>query len=304
LLALVCCVVPFVTLNQQIITGQMVQSRTWDYYTNLPFTACALLLLWPEFSSYFSCFFPRVIRARAYYAAPVLAGILIAAQIQNYTRYAPTNLDNVATARTLQALRADYHTGLPNIMLENTGDDSQVALRLGDMNAFAIAGYQQTIVHFVRRMAEGDEAYAKSIEKLKEHGFAYFDRLGLTPDVLSERMKAAAAEAMGGQELIFFFSYLDSWKPLSDYREHQVDAMHQKIPSLIADYRDFLKSESRRNQFGELLYVTRQLRVARANAAWKESLVKQLTLGTFRPITVYVYRQTPAQLAVKRQRTK
>jgi hypothetical protein len=293
LLALACCVLPFITLNQQIITGQMVQSRTWDYYTNFPFVALALLLLWSQFSEYYARFMPKFLRARAYYAAPLLAGVLIAAQWMNFYRYSDTNTDNLAVAQALHELADHYPDGLPNIMLENSGDDSQVALRLGDIDRLAIGGYQQTIKHFVSRLSAGDAAHAKSIEVLKEHGFAYFDRLGLSADALETRMRAAANKAMGGIEVIYFFSFLDNWKPLSDFREQRIAAMQEKIPAIIADYRAFQKNAKRRNQFGELLYITRRQREARDDVPWRETLVATRTLGAFMPVTVYIYRQSP-----------
>lgn len=295
LLALVCATVPFVTLNQQVLTGQMVQSRTWEYYTNLPFTAFAILLFWPLIAQHLGPRVPGFLRARAHYAAPLLGLLLVVSQVTNFAKYSKGNLDNVAVAEMLGELRAQYPNGLPKLMLQNTGDDSQIALRLGQPDLLAVAGYQQTIKHPIARLTEA--SYEASAAPMREHAYAYFDRQGVSADELQQRMEDAASTAMGAVEVSYFFSYIDCWKPLSDYREQNVAGMKEKIPAIIAGYRTFLADAKRRNQFGELLYITRKPRPASGNPPWKETLLLSRTIGHYRPVTVYIYRQLPLKSA-------
>lgn len=300
LVGLVCAVVPFITLNQQVITGQMVQSRTWEYYTNPLFTAMGMVIFWPLIYAQFVAWIPQRIRRFSPYVSPALVVVLLVSQVGNFIGYQRANLDNLAVAEALQDLRAEYPSGLSRVMLENTGDDSQVGLRLGVNDLDVLAGYQQIMQHFITRLADGQVAYEASRQPLKEQAFAYFDRLGLSAEVLEMRMQASAEQAMAGLEVAYLFAFLDSWKPLSDYRAHNVAGMKQQIPALIADYRDFLKHPARRNQFGEVLFVTQTARAPRTDVPWVESLAATRTLGRFRPVTIYIYRQVPRGTAKTR----
>lgn len=291
LLGIVCCLVPFATLNQQVLTGYMVQSRTWEYYTDLTFTAFAILLFWPMIEIHVYPMISKGFRKRACYVAPVLVVLLVLAQLTNFSKYSRGNLVTLASVDMLEELRKDYPKGLPNLMLENTGDDSQTALRLGEPERLAVAGYQQTIKHPIARLNEA--GYEKSAIPLRDQAFAYFDRQGLSPAQLQARMEEAAEASMGAIEVSYFFSYLDCWGPLSDFREQDVAGMKEKIPGIIADYAAFLKDNKRRNQFGEILYITRKGRPPMTSPGWTETLLTTRKIGVYRPVTVSIYRQVP-----------
>lgn len=176
-------------------------------------------------------------------------------------------------------------------MLESMGDDSQVALRLGDISVESIAGYRQIMKHFAAPLSAGNDAHAASIAVIKEQAFAYFDRQGLKPDELEKRMREEAFKANAGAHIIYFFAMLDCWRAASDHRQENIAGMLKKIPELVADYRRFLNNPKRRMQFGEILYVTRNQRTPRTDTPWKESLAGSMRLGSWAPITVYVYHQ-------------
>lgn len=292
LLGIVCALVPFITLNQQIITGQMVQSRTWEYYTNPLFAAFALLTLWPILEAQ-ARRMPQFLTRRAIYVAPLLLVWLVVAQCANFNKYLRSNLDNLAAAQLLKELRADASLAEAQLMLHNTGDDSQIALRMGEVELLSIAGYQQTLKHMIKRLSDGDEVHTQSALPVREQAFAYFDRQGYTAEALRMRMNEAAEKAMGAIEVAYFFSYLDCWKPLSDYREQNIEGMKARIPAIIDDYAAYLADGARRNQFGEVLYVTRTMRTPVPEASWDEVLIAERTVGAFKPTTVRVYLQTP-----------
>ncbi len=284
-LVLACCLVPFITLNQQVITGIMVQSRSWDNYSNLPFVALALLMVWPRRYPLRRWLLPA--------GAVLLALWLIVAQLRMTEHYRPASLDNIATARMLATLRAQSSAALPAIILESVGDDSQVALRLGAPWIMPLAGYQQTLAHRAAPLSVGDAAHDASIAPIAEQAFTYFDRKGLTPEALEAAMVEEANRAQAGPHIMYFFSLMDSWRPLSDYRRENVAGMRAKIPSIIADYRAFLSNPARRMQFGEILYASPLKRPLRADVPWQETLVEEMTLGSAKPVTVYLYRQAP-----------
>lgn len=293
LFAFACCLVPFITLNQQIITGTMVQSRSWDYYTNMPFVALALLLLWPPLSRHIAARIPaRLVSYGPQFAAIGLAAWLCWAQMYVYRYYSPSNLDNLAAARTLQLMHSRYPEA--KLMLETMGDDSQVALRMGKTALDSIAGFRQIMKNFAAPLSAGAQAHEESIRRIKEQAFTYFDRKGLTPEALEKLMLEEAVIANAGPHIIYFFSMLDSWRAASDHRLHNVEGMTKKIPQLIEDYRAFLSNDERRFQYDQVLYVTRTKRPARSDAPWQESLSAMMTLGSRNPITIYVYLQTKA----------
>lgn len=292
LFAFACCLVPLITLNQQIITGVMVQSRTWDYYTNMPFVALALLLGWPGIHHWIRAMTPTRIAPylpSAKLVAVGLAAWLCWAQIYVYQYYSPSNVDNLAVARSITDLHARYPKA--KLMLETTGDDSQIALRMGNLGMDSIAGYRQCMKHFAAPLSASPQSYGASIAVIKEQAFTYFDHRGLTPEALEKLMLDEAKAANAGPHIIYFFSLLDSWRAASDHRLHNVKGMTKKIPQLIEDYQAFLSHTKRRSQYDDVLYVTRTKRPAPSNAPWKENLADTMTLGSRNPITIYVYRQ-------------
>jgi hypothetical protein len=225
-------------------------------------------------------------------AAMGLAAWLCWAQLYVYRYYSPSNLDNLAAARTLQLMHSRFPEA--KLMLEAMGDDSQVALRMGETAMDSIAGYRQIMKNFAAPLSAGAQAHEDSIRGIKEQAFTYFDRKGLTPEALEKLMLEEAVIANAGPHIIYFFSMLDVWRAASDHRLHNVEGMTKKIPQLIEDYRAFLSNDERRFHYNQVLYVTRTKRPVRSDAPWQESLSGIMTLGSRKPITIYVYLQTKA----------
>lgn len=293
LLALACCAVPCIALNQQLLTGRMVQGRAWEGYGNFPFIALALLVLWPLVELHVGPRVPQWLKRREPYAATGLAMLLVLSQLANFAKYTRANMDDLITAQLLNEQKATHPKGLPNVILEASGEDAQVALRMGNPQMLFISGFQQTFDHPIALLSQGDDMYMKSQAAEREEGFTYFDRLGVTQDVFAQNIERESTKAMGKVEVARFFSYMDCWKPLSDSRNMNIPGMKEKIPSIIADYGSFLKDKSRRNQFGELWLATRKPHVMRDDAPWKESVLATKTLGMLMPTTVTIYQMTP-----------
>ena len=293
LLALVCCAVPCIALNQQLLTGRMVQGRAWEGYGNFGFIALALLILWPLVEVHVGPRMPHWLKRRQAYAATGLAVWLVLAQVANFVKYTRQNMDDLITAQLLVEQKAQHPKGLPHIILEASGEDSQVALRMGDRGQRFIAGAKQTFDHPIVPLSQGDERYMKSQAEQREQGFTYFDRLGVTQDQFALNITRESVKGMGRTEVAQFFAYMDCWKPLSDSRNMNIPGMQAKIPSIIADYGAFLKDKARRNHFGEVWLVTRKPHAMRDDAPWKETVLATKTMGMFMPTTVTIYQMTP-----------
>ncbi len=292
MLALVCCIVPLITLNQQLVTGLMVQSRTWEYYTNLTFIALALLLLWPMVETHIAPRVPHFLKRRAPYAATALLIVLVIAQIANFVTYNRANLDNLIVAQLLDEQKKNHPDGLPPVMLQSTSEDVQVALRMNTQDVQFIAGSQQALSHPIARLSAGDVTYLHSQDG-REAAFTYFDRLGQSQEEFAQKLDAEGTRGMGAVQVARFFSPMDCWKPLSDYRDANVSGMKAKIPSIIADYGAFLKNPERRTDLGEIWFSTRNAHTMRNDVPWQESILATRTLGLFMPVTVTIYRMTP-----------
>ena len=292
MLALVCCAVPFITLNEQLITGQMVEARTWEGYGNLSYIALAMLLLWPLIETHVGPRVPHWLKRRAPYAATFLAVWLVLSQVANFAKHTRANMDNLITAELLLEQQASHPKGLPQVMLQASTEDAQVALRMQAPEMLFMAGALQTFVQPIALLAQGDAAYMQS-QAGRDVAFAYFDRLGVTQEQFATNIDQAITEGRGKPEAARFFAYMDCWNQLSDFRNTNVTGMREKVPSIVADYGAFLKNKARRNQFGEVWFATRKPHAMRNDVPWKESVLATRTRGMFLPATVTIYKMTP-----------
>ena len=282
LLAAAAFIVPIATLNQQLMTGIMVQSRSWEYYSNYPFIAFGLLLIWPEISA----LLPKRILRNASRICVILITLICVAQFMSYKGYQKGDLvalgyaDGIKTAN----ITNEY------VLLDNPDHDSAVWLRVGDPNLKILAGYQDIIANPIHPLQDVD--YAVTYERMRDRAFTLFDRKGIEPFELQQHIKDGIGS--GGWYVRYFFALLDCWYPLSDFRNKNPDMMLERIPYIVTDYQEFLNDPKRRNQFGELLYLTETpIRELRDEVPWINQKVALIIEGKWRQKSIYVYRQIP-----------
>jgi hypothetical protein len=289
LLAAAAFAVPIAALNQQIITGTMVQSRAWEYYSNYPFIAFGLLLIWPQIMGLFGAGWQTRLRKSVRFVTPLLVILFIVAQFMTTKGYQKGDLVALGYADGIKA--AEGFTG--PVVLDNPNHDSQVWLRVGRPDLQIIGGYEQIIQQPIARL--GAPNYQETYETMKDQAFTFFDRKGHSPYELQELIKEDIGK--GSWNVRNFFSMLDCWYPLSDYRHVNPDAMLERIPDIIADYHDFLNDPKRRTQYGEVLYLSETpIEELRDDIPWVNQKVAMIIEGKWRQKTVYVYRQVPKGL--------
>lgn len=282
LLAWVALAVPMVALNQQIITGIMVQSRSWEYYSNYPFVALGLLILWPQISA----FIPRRIKGWSRYLCLLLVALFIYAQFMTYKAYQKGDMVALGYADGIKAA-GDFKGP---VLLDNPDHDSQVWLRVGNPDLTIIAGYQALIANPIARLDDPD--YEATYDALKDQAFTLFDRKGTSAHELQQLVTDGIGT--GGWYVRYFFAMLDCWYPLSDFRVRNPDPMLARVPDIVSDYQEFLNDPARRNQFGEMLYLTETpISESRKDVPWTTQKVAMIVEGRWRPETIYVYRQVP-----------
>jgi len=287
LLLIAAFAVPIIALNQQLITGVMVQSRTWEYYSNYPFVAFGILLVWPQIMVLLKANLAGRVRRSAKYVLPIIILLFVVAQFMTYKAYQKSDLLGLALSDGVKA--AGDFDGY--VLLDNPDHDSQVWLRTGNPDLKILAGYQEIIAHPIPVL--GDEKYDAAYDYMKEQAFTLFDRKGHTPYELQELITNGIGT--GGWYVRYFFALLDCWYPLSDFRLRNPDAMLARVPDIVADYQEFLNDPKRRNQFGELLYITEAPIQELREVPWVNHKVAMVIEGKWRQKTVYVYKQTPLE---------
>ena len=291
LLAICCFAMPVLLLNQQLITGVMVRSSTWDFACCYQFIAFGLIMMWPDIQT------SRVYiilgkRKRFIKSIPyIFLAIVMVGQLIVYKRFVQRNLYGSAAVDLIEAVKDkqsyDY------VMLENPNNDAAVKLRLTDKTTDILAGRKMVFSEIHHDIHLTDTGYELPDMPFKEHGFFFFDQKSIFPEMLTQEVERLLERGLCMPYLMYFFSIKDCWYPLSDYRDLKTEQIADYLPVLVDEYRTYLESPDRRTQFGRILYISDREMSVRENIPWISQLVDQKTIGRYRPLTLYAYLLTP-----------
>jgi hypothetical protein len=292
--ALGCCLIPFVTLDQQVITGSMVQTLNWERYVNYVCVVVAASIVlgrvdWREFT-------PRRSRAplalcQRLYAtrAPIgglgvllMLGVVLLSlyrfQLANYRQYAYYNLITTAYAKAIDGFYAENPNSSRRVALEDPSYDAPVRVRL-ETEGIWFGAYAD----LVTSLKEPPQAIAAEPSSLhRDWGFEHAARLGLSKDQLAARLNGEIDAGVCWPEMMFYFPFLECAPYVSDFRMYQPARLKDAVPAVSEAYQAYLatKQEHRGKLGNALMLSVTPFPEREVSSLWTQKLV-----GTTRMVT-------------------
>jgi hypothetical protein len=276
-----------VLTNQQLVTGRMVLSSTWERYVDYPlvFLGAAVVAAWLLRGR------ASLPRLYAFAGAGLLlvALLLLRAQDRLFQHeYLVVNLESVAMRRAVEAVEA---RGVREAtwLLTQPARSLMLQARLG-----------RRIDHFldvtslfltpVDSLSRSDGAWGLRSPHRREV-FEYLARRPRTPGALARQLRQEA-EGGAGDVLRFLFDYRDFWAPMTDGRRTRTDEVRANIPEISDAFGLYLEA-------GDpcwdrpVVVLTRQAAADRVSGRWLEEPLVEATVGGAQPImNMNAYLQT------------
>lgn len=234
--ALLC--VPVVAMNQQVMTGIMIQALNWERYLNYACIALAIALMAGMLPSILDL--PRhaalwLDRLRPAISSAVAAGwmvLMLAAQIDSYRQWWTYNAQNLAMVSALKDVYA-AEPGLPRkVFLDDMSRDQLIRPRVTALG-LGIDGYTTV----VKSMVTVEQ------ERLPVLGFEYARASGLSPDALQERLDNEVLAGVCWPFTMYFHRFLQCAPYMSDFRKYDRTALLARNAKVVTAYRQHLSTE-------------------------------------------------------------
>ena len=284
ILAFSCLAIPLITLNQQLITGIMVQSRNWEFYTNYTFIAAGLLLLYPELAQLFK----RKLKPRTINTLCILLCVaLVAAQVKSFNRFAERGLAQEAAAQLVAQLQTQNMPQDTKILLGTPALDGAIMNKLGkNTPTYILPGYASLVKNQSNIAALSKDSYTPQAMPYRDIGFALFAQKGFTAEKLHDQIVSQIDKGLCDPDLQYFYWAKDCSGVLTDFRALETAKIKASIPALVQDYTLFLSDSTRQQALGNVILITDRKKEDSADV--RE--ISSITLGTFKKKTLHAYR--------------
>ena len=327
--ALLCLLVPFAALNQQVVTGLMVQTLNWERYVDYPFVVVGFLLFFARFRDrglyqpICAAFYRAEGRIRMIWwptsdnlAEPtnfftfgirragicitfliLTAGFVFRAQLESYRQFAFYNLRTVAYAQILDQIDVEQPLARRNVTLDDPSLDAQVRVR-AHASGLIFRGYTDLVLA-LKEQTNSDTASGTGARPTQQWGFVHAARLGFSREAYEAELLREIDDEACWPHLMFHFSFLECAPYVSDFRLYAPEHMREKVPDIGRDYDRYLKTK----QFSaeDIILSVKPLPNANAGGLELQSPVATLKLATrpggFAPamsVEVVAYEQRPA----------
>jgi hypothetical protein len=274
--------------NQQLLTGRMVLTSTWERNVDYPlvFFGAAIVAAWLLRGSRVGL--PALYAVAG--AALVLVGsVLLKAQDRVFQdEYLVANLESVALRRAVEAVEARGVHHAP-WLLTDLGREFMLEVRL-ERRIDQLLDTTRLFRLPVDPMAKPDGAWGLRSPHRREV-FEYLARRPRTPAALARQLKQES-EGEVGAILRFLFDYRDYWAPMTDGRRVRSADVRARIPEIRDAFARYLETGdpcwSR-----PVVVLTRQAAADRVSERWDETFLVEATVGRDRPImSMNAYLQT------------
>lgn len=281
--------------NQQLLTGRMVLTGTWERYVDYPlaFLGAAIVAA-------------ALLRGRmalpTLYAATgaallLVSTLLLKAQDRVFQHeYLIRNLESLAMKRAVEAVEAQ---GLRDVtwLLVDSGRSFMLQARL-ERRIDHLLDVTNLFRRPVTPLVERDGAWGVRSPHRREV-FEYVARVPRTPGAFARVLKQET-EGGTGELLPFLFDYRDFWAPMTDGRSLRTEDVRARIPELRDAFARYLEA-------GDpcwarpVVVLTRQAAADRVSPLWDESLLVEATVGPRGPImNMHAYLQRPSARTLAR----
>ena len=287
-LAAACFGTVLVLTNQQVLTGRMVLTSTWERYVDYPlvFLGAAIVAAWLLRGA--GVALPALYAVAG--AALVLVGsVLLTAQDRLFQQeYLVANLESVAMRRAVEAVEA---RGVPEAtwLLTDPGRSLMLEVRLErriDHLLDVTSLFRRPVDPLVK--PEGASGLRSPYTR---EVFEYMARRPRTPAALARQLKQES-EGGVGDVLRFLFDYRDFWAPMTDGRRTRSADVKAEIPEIGDAFARYLETGDP-CWFRPVVVLTRQAAVDRVSERWNETFLVEATVGRDRPImNMNAYLQT------------
>lgn len=248
LLALAAFAVPLITLNQQIFTGVMIQTRNWEFYANYIFVAFGIILLLPELVTHVRN--ERLLK-HAKYISPVLAVAIVVAQFRGYDRFHERNLEVHAVAAAIKECKLESR----KILLASPAAEAGLVNLLGTEGMPDVMSGHLAMMYDVGKKPPPDTYSLKTMTK-RDIAFAMMDLRDMTPEEFEKHLRRKIDWGTCDPDMLYFYDVMDCMGALSDFRATRPDKLRASVDVLVSDYTSFRADKARKSKLGKFLYLT------------------------------------------------
>lgn len=234
-LSVLFAIVPVFTLNQQVLTGIMIQALNWERYANYMFVALSLLMLAPALYHQSASIRWRTISANSRFttaAIVVWAILLFDVQHDAYSENWRYNVEYHAIVTAIQELYRNHENVPRRVVLNRMDLDQGVRPRVSDLR-LSIDGYSSVV------KATGMEG---AEQRLKQLGFDYALYRGYDSETFSNVLLQELENELCWPNTMYFFQFLECAPYMSDLREYDKTALLARAMELSRDYAAYVAS--------------------------------------------------------------
>ena len=297
--ALGCCLIPFLTLDQQVVTGYMFQTLNWERYVNYVcvVVAASILLGWVNWKELLpgmsrtavdlnrrlSASHKHVAATGAMLMLGTVLMFLYRSQLQNYRQYAFYNLMTAAYAKAIDRFYAESSGAPRRVALDNPSYDAPIRVRLHTGEIW-FGGYADLVASL--KMPEHGSGPAGTVAALssqhRDWGFEHAARLGLSKAQLADKLNGEIDDQVCWPEMMFYFPFLECAPYVSDFRMFRPTQLKMAVPAIANAYQEFLKGKAEHpGELGDALMVSATPRPRGAvNSLWAQELVGTTRMET------------------------
>jgi hypothetical protein len=289
--------IPFVLINQQIVTGLMVSTRDWEKYSVYPFLMLSVLLcgkaLWRHAGGRFTALldsFKAPALMRGLFPGAVVLGIVSIVtygQLVTYRNWDWYNTMSFAYAKGIRSV-LDKHDDV-QFCVDYVMGEPLINMRFGRKLPFLLY-FDDTVFHTIAPLNNKLDALPSGHEYYKARFFEYFARRGLDDKELSDLLRNEL-KTYSGFFLGFVFSPLDYTFVATDDRFYRSDDIARLIPLLAGEYNAYLShlpAEKTRETF---FLSTSPPGVFKAAKGFENTFISAIEA----PSKIYLYRQKNVQ---------
>jgi hypothetical protein len=262
-----------VLTNQQVLTGRMVLTSTWERYVDYPilFIGAVIVAAWLLRGARVGL---PALYAIAGAALVLVSSALLKAQDRVFEdEYLVANLESVAMRRAVEAVEArGVHA---TWLLTDPGRSLMLEVRL-ERRIDHLLDITRLFRRPVDPLAMPGGAWGVRSPYTREV-FEYFARRPRTPASLARQL-TQESEGGAGDVLRFLFDYRDFWAPMTDGRRTRSDQVRGHVPEISAAFARYLETGDPCWSL-PVVVLTRQAVADRVSERWDETFLVEATVG-------------------------
>jgi len=298
---------PLFALNQQVVTGWMVQALNWERYINIPVVIVALLFAFSTGGSGRGIQEQEgrlPVRALALYRskAPALwAGSVLVvftafvfhAQLKTFQQWQQYNVQTQTYALALDRALQTTKTAPASVFLDQMQADAAVLARTS-ARGFDLKGYSWIVTTGFGSRSTPDSPHSK-----EHQGFVLAARLGMDASAYEAALEKEVSGTYCWPHMMYLADFLECAPYTSDFRKYDQEKLREISKRGVESYRAFLSDELGSIEADAIVLTATPLDPANGKWPWLDELLFETEIKTSAnwllpaaSAKVYAYRQT------------